>query len=469
MILVDRVQQILCRPQETWPVIAAEAIAPMEFYKQYLIPLGAITPICLVLGWSMLGIVLPFSGGTGLAMMGSLVFGLWIYAATLASVAFYALIINVLAPSFGGAKDYSQALKVSGYAMTALFVAGIAYVVPLLGFFVPLLACLYTLYLLYLGLPVVMKAPVERSFGYTIAVIVISGIVSMIVWVAFIGTMIGSTMTLVGGVSSPSSYRVGKGVSDAMGRQVIGSAAGVAAKVLGATDQEGKEASNIAINAMKTAEAKSQDPAGQDSGKEFLENIVRSVGRMAEAKGDKPSTDAEIKQMTEGLNAIVENYRDADLVAAAQLETLLPTSLDGFPRGILSHEEGPLYPGSDQGPDKLLAEQARAVFRDAEGRSIVLTLTDTSKYSYIINGEWIRLQVQLNDNSDTVSAHSFAYSGHPAFAQYNRQTEEGRLRVWIDRRFYLVGEGSHITEQELRSAVEKVDLDRLEALKRPRT
>ena len=77
MIIVDRVQQILLRPQEAWPVIAAEAIEPMEFYKQYLIPLAAIPSIGMVLGWSLLGMVLPFSAGGGLALMGSLVFGLW--------------------------------------------------------------------------------------------------------------------------------------------------------------------------------------------------------------------------------------------------------------------------------------------------------------------------------------------------------------------------------------------------------
>jgi len=250
---------------------------------------------------------------------------------------------------------------------------------------------------------------------------------------------------------------------------MIGSAAGVTAKVMGATNQEAREASNIAINAMKTAEAKSLDKNRSEAGEEFLENIVRSLGKMAEGEGKEPVSEREIKQMTEGLNALVENYRDVDIVAAAQLETLLPTELEGFPHAVLSHEEAPLYPGSDQGADKLLAERARAEFRDETGRELVLTLTDTSKHSYIINGEWISLQARANQDTDTISAHTFVYLGQPAIAQYNKQTQEGRLRVWVDRRFHLLAEGTQVTEQELQNAVEAVDLQRLQALKRPRT
>src|SRR3546814_5748835 len=70
-----------------------------------------------------------------------------------------ALIINALAPTFGGRKDQLQAVKVIGYAWTAAWVAGIATIVPWLGWLVVLAGGIYSIYLLYLGLPPTMKCP----------------------------------------------------------------------------------------------------------------------------------------------------------------------------------------------------------------------------------------------------------------------------------------------------------------------
>ena len=45
MNLVQRVQDILLKPQETWPVIAAESTDAAALYKNYLLILAAIAPI----------------------------------------------------------------------------------------------------------------------------------------------------------------------------------------------------------------------------------------------------------------------------------------------------------------------------------------------------------------------------------------------------------------------------------------
>ena len=63
-----------------------------------------------------------------------------------------ALVVDALAPSFGGTKNQVQALKVVAYAYTASWVGGILSLVPALSV-VGILFGLYSLYLLYLGLP----------------------------------------------------------------------------------------------------------------------------------------------------------------------------------------------------------------------------------------------------------------------------------------------------------------------------
>jgi hypothetical protein len=101
--------------------------------------------------------------GTGLA--GAVVR----YLATLAGVYVLALIIDALAPSFGGQKSQIQALKLAAYSSTASWLAGIFMIIPSLS--ILSIVGLYSLYLLFIGLPVMMKSPQDKSLGYTVVVI----------------------------------------------------------------------------------------------------------------------------------------------------------------------------------------------------------------------------------------------------------------------------------------------------------
>ena len=68
-----------------------------------------------------------------------------------------------------------QAIKLSAYSATAGWVAGIFYLIPSL-WILAAIGGLYSLYLFYLGLPVLMKVPAEKAVPY-IVVIIISVIV----------------------------------------------------------------------------------------------------------------------------------------------------------------------------------------------------------------------------------------------------------------------------------------------------
>jgi hypothetical protein len=107
------------------------------------------------------------------------------YVGALVGVYALALIIDALAPTFGGQKGQIPALKVAAYSATAAWVSGIFLVIPLLGI-LALVGALYSLYLLYLGLPVLMKTSPERSAGYTVATVI-----AAIVIFAVIGAIVG--------------------------------------------------------------------------------------------------------------------------------------------------------------------------------------------------------------------------------------------------------------------------------------
>ena len=80
------------------------------------------------------------------------------------------LIIDALAPKFGGEKNSAQALKVAVYSFTPGWAVGVVRILPSLGILAGL-ASLYGIYLLYLGLPRLMKSPQEKAVVYTLVVV----------------------------------------------------------------------------------------------------------------------------------------------------------------------------------------------------------------------------------------------------------------------------------------------------------
>jgi hypothetical protein len=106
------------------------------------------------------------------------------YVLSLIGVFVLGMIIDGLAPTFGGTKSQIQALKTAAYSSTASWVAGVFTLVP--GLRVLAILGLYSIYLLYLGLPVTMKAPAERAGAYTGVVILAAFVLFFII--GMIGT-----------------------------------------------------------------------------------------------------------------------------------------------------------------------------------------------------------------------------------------------------------------------------------------
>ncbi|TAJ73868.1 MAG: DUF1282 domain-containing protein [Phenylobacterium sp.] len=192
--LVARVKGILFKPTETWDEIDREQPSIGGLYTSYVMPLAAIPVVCSLVGMLVFGI-----GGFGITIRPSPV---WLvvqaivsYGLSLAMVYVMALIIETLAPNFGGTKDRIQAFKVAAYAPTASWVAGVFGLIPALGV-IAILGGLYSLFLLYKGLPKLMKTPEDKALPYAAVVIVVAIVAAII-----IGMVSGSVMALSGAMN----------------------------------------------------------------------------------------------------------------------------------------------------------------------------------------------------------------------------------------------------------------------------
>lgn len=178
MNLVQRITDILLQPKDTWPAISQEPGDVACIYSRYLVFLAAIPAVAGFIGFSLvgmnaMGMSIRWPVGMGLVNM------VVSYVLSLVMVFVLALIVDALAPSFGGSKNQVNALKVVAYSFTAAFIGGIFSLLPSLAI-LGVLASLYSIYLLYTGLPVLMKCPPDKSLGYT-AVVVVCGIVAAVI------------------------------------------------------------------------------------------------------------------------------------------------------------------------------------------------------------------------------------------------------------------------------------------------
>ena len=227
MNLVDRVQAILLKPKDTWPVIAGEGGDVASIYKTYLVYLAAIPAIAAFIGFSLVG-----AGAFGVSFRVPIVAGLVNmvvgFVLSLAMIYVLSLIANALAPTFKGEKNPLNAFKLVAYGSTAGLVGGVFNLLPSLSM-LGVLAALYSIYLLYTGIPVLMKAPEDKALGYT-AVLIVCGIVaSMIVGAVSALFTAGPGMMMGGGMSSSDNVSIkvpGSEITidtakiEAMGKQV---------------------------------------------------------------------------------------------------------------------------------------------------------------------------------------------------------------------------------------------------------
>ena len=162
MNLVERVKNILLTPKTEWPVIDAESTDVKTLYLGYIMILAAIPAIAGIIGMLVMHFAVAAAG-----------YAIIQYVLTLIMVFLVALLIDALAPTFGGQKSQINALKLVAYSATAGWVASVFLVIPVLGAIIALIGSLYGIYLLYLGLPVMMKCPQEKVIPYLVVTIVI--------------------------------------------------------------------------------------------------------------------------------------------------------------------------------------------------------------------------------------------------------------------------------------------------------
>jgi hypothetical protein len=189
MDVVERVKAIILSPAAEWRAIEPESGDAGYLFVNYAALLAAIPRVCEFLRRGVFGWGGPrFHHFHHAGFFSSLSGAVVRYLATFVALYLVAIIVDGLAPTFSAPKSPPNALKLTVYSMTPIWLAGVFWLVPGLGF-IRVLALLYGVYLFWLGLPILMKCPSDRTGPYALAAIV-SAIILSIVLAAFVGPIL---------------------------------------------------------------------------------------------------------------------------------------------------------------------------------------------------------------------------------------------------------------------------------------
>lgn len=396
--LIARVKGILLTPKTEWPVIAGEPTTVGDLYKGYIVWLAAIPPLAAFL------VTMRFSASLALSQL------IVTYALSLAMVYVVALIVDALAPTFGGTKDRVQALKTVAYCYTASWVAGIAAVLPFISLLIMLVAGIYGIYLLYLGLPHTMKCPQEKAAGYTAVIIIVVIVLSFLIG-AVVAAVAGGGMFMRSG--SPFS----------MSRD--------------STDTTFDKDSTV---------GKLEQYAKQ----------VEQAGKQMEAAQKSGDQQAQADAMKTMMGAALGGGGAVEALAPDRLKPFLPESLGGMTRSTFSTQRN-----SAMG---MQMTEARATYTADDGRSWDLQITDTgSAKGLLALAGWAGIEGE--NETSTGYDKTYHQDGRLVHEQWDRSSSRGEYGVVLGDRFTVKLEGQAESITDLKAALADLDLAALEAMK----
>ena len=406
MSLVDRAKNICITPKTEWPVIAGETTSTSNLMTGYVAPLAIIGPIAGFIGGSIIGHTLPFVGTYRTPILAGIGIAIFTFVMAFVGVFILSLIIDALAPSFGGEKNKQQALKVAVYAYTPAWLAGILSIIPFLGLLANL-AAFYSLYLLYLGLPKLMKNPEDKSIAYTV-VVVICAIVLSVVISSIAGLFAGAGMlasSALGGRSSAPSIQFDKD------------------SPVGKLEQFGKN--------------------------------MEEVGKKMEAAQKSGNQEEAMKAAMAGLGTALGGGKSVEAVDIEKLKPLIPETLAGLAKKSSRSEK--------TGVLGLMVSKAEAEYADDKGKSIRLEITDSGSASGMLGlASWVSVQGEKEDQYGSEKTRKI--DGRLVH-ESSRKSGGGEYSVVIAERFMVAAKSSNVDLATLKSAVNSLDLGKLDAMK----
>jgi hypothetical protein len=165
-----RAKAIMVDPAAAWLGIEKDFGDPAYLLSRYVAVLALVPALSSFVGATLIGAVVPSGAVVRADLIDGLFGAIFSFAASCAIVLLLGLITDLLAPLFGGRRDFECAFKLAVYSFTPLWLAGIFLLLPGLRFL--LLTGVYGIYLFWLGMPRLTKVPEQQAASFTVVIVI---------------------------------------------------------------------------------------------------------------------------------------------------------------------------------------------------------------------------------------------------------------------------------------------------------
>jgi hypothetical protein len=193
MNTIDRAKNMITAPAKEWDVISTEEPNTGQIITNYVLLLAGAAAVAAFIGYGLIGYNIGFFHVVGINW--GIYQAIVILIGAIAGVFISAFVIDALAPSFGSEKNMGRSVQLVAYSYTPAWIGGLLAIYPPLAI-IGMLAGIYGLYLLYIGLPKLKKTPEDKHVGYFVV-----SLITMIVISFIIGFILSRVMLSMMGLS----------------------------------------------------------------------------------------------------------------------------------------------------------------------------------------------------------------------------------------------------------------------------
>jgi len=188
--MIQHTVGLLVKPSAQWRAIADLPESSFRTLILYPCFLALLPAVAWYYGTSQVGWTVGDRGeAIKLTVESARQISVLFYLAMLGSVAVIGYFIHWMSETYGAESTLTKGIVITGLTSTPLFIAGMVGFYPLLwiDLLIGVGAVSWSVYLLYLGIPIVMDIPEERGFLFSSAVV---GVAMVILICMMVGSVI---------------------------------------------------------------------------------------------------------------------------------------------------------------------------------------------------------------------------------------------------------------------------------------
>lgn len=180
--------QLLVQPRRGWENLAEHMPATLPSALLYSMVFAALPAAAWYFGTTTIGWKVGSDDAVRLTAESAQRIVIAFYLVMIAAVVAIGYTVHWMAQTYGAQSSVARGIALAGFTATPLFIAGAVGFHPhlVLALALGVIAVGYAVYLLYTGIPIVMRIPQERGFLFASAVIA----VALVILIAIMGASV---------------------------------------------------------------------------------------------------------------------------------------------------------------------------------------------------------------------------------------------------------------------------------------